>query len=333
MVFGAGARASIGDELTTLAAERVLVVTGGAASIAARAIVDAVGDRVVGVFDETVQHVPEGLARRAGRAAVEARAAHLVSVGGGSATGLAKAVAVEHGIPILAVPTTYAGSEMTPIWGVTGERKRTGSDDRALPVTVVYDPELTLDLPVRVSAASGMNALAHAVAAVVHEPTDPIAVLLATDAIRGLLASLPAIAQAPDDADARARALYSASLAARSVAATGVGLHHRLAHVLGGRTRLVHADLHAVLLPHTIALLEDRSRPALQRLSDAMASDDPAGAVAALAERIGAPTSLAEIGVPEDVYDDVLMDLDADVDPRSLRALLLSAHRGGRPRG
>lgn len=334
IVFGVGARSSIADELDGLSASRVLVVTGGSAAVAARAIVETVRHRVVGTFEEVVQHVPEELARRVTEAARDSGASHLLSVGGGSATGLAKAVAVELDTPILAVPTTYSGSEMTPIWAVTGETKRTGTDDRALPATVVYDPELTVDLPVRVSGASGMNAVAQGIAALVHEPTDPIGILLAEEGVRRLVAALPVIAGSPRDLGARGAALYGACLTARALAATGTGLHHQLAHILGGRYGLVHADLHTVLLPHTTAWMRRLAPDGFRRLCGALSTDDPAAELFDLARRIGAPTSLARIGVPDDAHEVVLQDLHRqERDPDQIRALLDDAHRGAPPVG
>lgn len=334
IVFGNGARSGIADELEAMSASRVLMITGGSAAATARAIAGTVSDRLAGTFEEVVQHVPEDLARRATETAQQVGASHLLSVGGGSATGLAKALAVRLGTPIVAVPTTYSGSEMTPIWAATGQTKRTGLDDRALPATVVYDPELTVDLPERVSAASGMNAMAQAIAAVMHEPTDPIAVLQAQEAMRRLVDALPVIAEAPRDLDARGAALYGACLAGRALTATGTGLHHRLAHILGGRYGVVHADLHTVLLPHTTAHMRRLAPDGFQRLCRALSTDDPAGRLFGLARRIGAPTSLARIGVPSDAHEVVLQDLHRqERDPDQIRALLDDAHRGAPPVG
>lgn len=332
IVFGAGVRDRIGDELDALSADRVLVITGGSAISAARAVAATAGDRVAATFEEVAQHVPEDLAHRATAAARACGASHLLTVGGGSATGLAKAVAVEAGTPVVAVPTTYSGSEMTPIWAVTGDRKRTGIDDRALPATVIYDPELTVDLPPRVTAASGMNAIAQAVAALMHEPTDPIAVLQAKEAVRGLVATLPTVTGVPDDIDARARMLYGACLAARALAATGTGLHHRLAHILGGRYGLVHADLHTVLLPHTTARMRRRAPSGYRRLSAAMSTDDPATALFELARRTGAPTSLTELGADSNIHHVVENGLrTGGTGDEDVRNLLDDAMRGAPP--
>lgn len=332
IVFGIGARTRVAEELDALSAERVLLITGGSASAIATHLVRAAGGRVVATFDEIAQHVPQDLASRAVAAADAAQADHLVSVGGGSATGLAKAVAVDLSLPFVAVPTTYSGSEMTPVWAVTGERKRTGSDDRALPATVIYDPDVTVDLPPRVSAASGMNALAQAVAALLHEPEDPIATMYARAAVRTLIEVLPEVVERPRDLGARSRALYGACLAAKALSATGTGLHHELAHIMGGRFGLVHADVHTVLLPHTTARMHRLAPAGFDRLTEAMGTQDPADALFELAARIGAPISLAEIGVSDDAYDIVLGDLHGgDLDPSEVRALLDDAHRGLAP--
>ncbi len=219
------------------------------------------GARLAGRWDEFVQHVPVELAERARAFVDERRADVVVSVGGGSATGLAKAIALTHRLPIVAVPTTYAGSEQTPIYGLTGDRnKQTGRDPIVKPVSVVYDTELTLVLPPEVTGPSAFNALAHSVEGMYATGHNPVTTALALEAIGAIARSLPVVMGRPDDLDARGELLYGAYLSGVVLGTTSAGLHHKLAHVLGGTYDLVHADAHSVLLPHVVGV--QRARPA-----------------------------------------------------------------------
>jgi maleylacetate reductase len=300
VVFGVGSLDRVADECAALGMTRVLVIAGGSASSAGDHVSLMLGSSAAGRVRRVVQHVPEQLVTDAVASAKAGAADGLCCVGGGSATGLAKAVAVELDLPIIAVPTTYAGSEATPVYGITGEHKRTSTDSRARPRTVVYDPTLSTGLSRHATASSGFNALAHASAALTGAAYEPMARLQATEAVRLIFRALPAANERPDDLGARGALLWAAWLAGSALAATGAGLHHRLCHVLGGRFRLVHADLHAVLLPHTMA-----HDPALSLagLAEALGRDTPdtADAVAAtvrsLARDVGAPDSLAAIGL------------------------------------
>jgi maleylacetate reductase len=259
-----------------------------------------------------------------------------LSIGGGSATGLSKAVAVETGIPIIAIPTTYAGSEMTPIWGLTGEHKKTGRDLRALPKVVLYDPELTVGLPPGVSASSGFNAIAHCVEALYAKGANPVISLQAEAGIRALASSLPRVVAAPGDLEARSDALYGAYLAGSALAVAGTALHHKACHVLGGTWGLVHGDVNAVLLAHVVAYNARAAPDAISRVGVALGV---AGALFDLAEAIGAPTSLAELGLPEDVLELAAARIVAEtgtsnprpVDTESVLRLLERAYLGSRP--
>jgi maleylacetate reductase len=258
-------------------------------------------------FDQVVQHVPVKNAEAA-RAAAAAHDVDLVlCVGGGSTTGLAKAVALTTGLPIVAVPTTYAGSEATNVWGLTEQRtKTTGVDDRVLPVTVVYDAALTVSLPVDLSLASGLNSLAHCVDSLWAPEADPINEALALEGARALARALPAIAQDPSDLEGRERALYGCYLAAVAFASAGSGLHHKICHVLGGTFDLPHAQTHAVVLPYVLAF----NAPAVADLATRLAAtlghpvtpgQDPATAAVAalnkLRNALDAPRRLADYGL------------------------------------
>lgn len=301
VVFGAGSLARLGDELARLGAQRALVLSTPGQRALAEQVAALLEARVVGIHDRAVMHVPVESAERARAEATRLRADACVAVGGGSTIGLAKALALTSGLPIIAVPTTYAGSEMTPIYGLTeGGLKRTGRDPRVLPKTVIYDPALSLRLPVRISAASGMNAIAHAVEALYAEDANPVISLMAEESLRAMARALPRVAADPGDPEARSDALYGAWLAGTCLGAVGMALHHKLCHTLGGTFNLPHADVHAVILPH-VAHFNHVARPdALARVAAALGA---AGAAAAgpalfrLSVSLGLPTSLRELGL------------------------------------
>jgi alcohol dehydrogenase class IV len=324
VVFAPGALDQVPAEVERLGSRRVLLIAGGYEKAYADRLDGQLGDRVIGRLEQIVMHVPADVARDA---VLRARAADtdlLLCVGGGSATGLAKVVALDTGLPILAVPTTYAGSEMTPIWGLTeGARKTTGRDRRVLPRTVVYDPELTLSLPPDLSAASGMNALAHLVEALYAPDASPLVLLAAEEGVRALAAALPGVVTDPADPHARAGALYGAWLAGSALGTTTMGLHHKICHVLGGTYDLPHAATHAAVLPYVTAFNIPAAPQAARRLTTALRAggseaDDPAAALWDLGRRIGTPTSLGEIGFTTDLISDAAR-LVVDGRPRNPR--------------
>jgi maleylacetate reductase len=244
--------------------------------------------------------VPREVADRARARAGEVGADGCVAVGGGSAIGLGKAIALELDLPVVAIPTTYAGSEMTTIWGLTDRgEKRTGRDERVLPRSVIYDPELTLSLPAAMSVTSGFNAVAHAVEALYAPDATPIISLMAAEGARALLSSLPAVVADGHDLEARSLAQYGAWLCGACLAATTMSLHHKLCHALGGTLDLPHAQTHTVVLPHVLAYNQASAPEALATLSDILGSDDPAAALWSLAGDLGALRSLQELGMAE----------------------------------
>jgi len=221
-------------------------------------------------------------------------------VGGGSTTGLGKAIALTSSLPILAVPTTYAGSEMTPIYGLTeGGMKKTGRDARVLPRTVIYDPSLTVSLPAALSAASGMNAIAHCVEALYAQDANPVISLMAEEGIRALAASLPVVVREPQNLDARSDALYGAWLAGIALGAAGMALHHKLCHTLGGTWNLPHAETHAIVLPHAARYNRDAAPEAMARIARALGAADAPGGLYDLEKRLGLRMRLADLGMPE----------------------------------
>jgi maleylacetate reductase len=298
VVFGPGKLDVISEEAGRLGALRVLLIAGGSAKPAGDRAAGLLGPLVAARWTEVARHVPADLAARARAECSRVGADAVVSIGGGAATGLAKAIALRLAVPIIAVPTTYAGSEVTPVWGLTeSQRKSTGRSEQVLPRTVIYDPLLTTGLPAGVTASSGMNAMAHCVEAVYAPGANPVTTLLALAGAGILARCLPALAADPADLGARSEALYAAYLAGCAMAEAGTGLHHRICHVLGGMYDLPHAELHATLLPYTVACVEARDPAALAPVAAALAGDTAAGALYDLSARLGTATSLRQLGV------------------------------------
>ena len=302
VVFGAGAaRTALADEVARLGVSRLLLIAAGGGETVARDLAAPLAGRIAGTFTGVRPHVPVEVADAARKQAAAIGADAVLSVGGGSATGTAKAVALTTGLPVIAVPTTYAGSEVTPVWGLSdGERKTTGVDMRVLPRLVIYDPELTVSLPGPLSAASGLNAVAHCVDGFWAPGRNPVSALAATEAIRVLAAALPAVARDGTDLGARSDLLYGAYLAGSAFAVTGSGLHHKICHVLGGRYGLPHAQTHAIMLPYVLAFNAPGAPDAASQIGQALGSEHPAAALQALAAQLGLPRGLREIGLAED---------------------------------
>ena len=346
VVFGWGASAArLAAELESFGAARVLAVYGEAERELAERLISPLGDRVIGAFTEIRPHVPLDVAEAARQRARDLGAEWLLSIGGGSTTGTAKAVALELGLPIAAVPTTYAGSEMTPVWGLTDNgHKKTGRSPKVLPRLVIYDPELTTSLPGTITAPSAFNALAHCVESFYAPGSNPITSLIAEEGIRALSAGVgPAVAE-PAGREGREQIFYGAYLAGSAFAVAGSGLHHKICHVLGGRFDLPHAETHTVMLPQTLAFNEPAMPAIAERIRRAIgAAGQPAGSGAAaiydLIESVGAPTSLAEVGMVEEgideVVDEIVEAIPAD-NPRLVSggdvvAILHAALEGRRP--
>jgi len=302
-VFGAGTIQQTAREIDVLGVSSVLVLSTPEQRGLAERVVGLLGARAIGIFDRAVMHVPIETARAACEIAFELGADSVVAIGGGSTTGLAKAVAHEMGLPILAIPTTYAGSEMTTIYGLTdGGLKRTGTDVRVLPRTVIYDPELTYSLPVAVSVTSGINALAHAAEGLYAHDRSPMSDLMATEGIRAIAAALPLLVTEQDPAalhEARADALYGAWLCGAVLGSVGVALHHKLCHTLGGSFNLPHAETHTIILPHALAYNAKAAPDAMDAIALALGAGNAAQGAFDLAHTTGAPLGLHQIGMRE----------------------------------
>ena len=308
IVFGRGAaRQRLAGEVDRLGSSRLLLIATASEEAKARELLTPVADRVVATFAGVRPHVPVAVAEAARAMAAEVGADALLSVGGGSTTGTAKAVALTTGLPIVALPTTYAGSEVTPVWGLTeGERKRTGTDPVVLPRVVIYDPELQVSLPTGPSAASGLNAMAHCVEAFWAPRRNPISALAAEEGIRALATGLPAVVVDGSDLDARSDLLYGAYLAGSAFAVAGSGLHHKICHVLGGAYDLPHAETHAIVLPHVLAFNAPGATSAAARIGRALGFADPVAGLRSLSKRVGIPTGLRDIGLRNDQLDEAV---------------------------
>jgi maleylacetate reductase len=339
VVFGAGALQQLPREIELLGAQRALVLSTPEQADSARQVAELLGDRAAGLFPKAAMHVPIEIARQAQQESRRLGADCAVAIGGGSTTGLGKAIALDSGLPIIAIPTTYAGSEMTPIYGLTeGGVKKTGRDARVLPRTVIYDPQLTLTLPLALTVTSALNAIAHAAEGLYAHDGNPITALQAEEGIRASAAALAPLAADAKDLDARSNALYGAWLCGAVLGTVSMGLHHKLCHTLGGSFNLPHAQTHTVVLPHALAYNARHAPEAMARIARALGVSDAPRGLYELAAKHGAPTSLKALGMPADGLDRAadLAVTNQYPNPRpleraALRALLQRAFDGEPP--
>ena len=342
VVFGAGSLGHLAQEIDVIGANRVLVLCTPGQREQAEKIARMLGSKAAGIFARALMHVPIETARSAREVVATLNADCAVAIGGGSTTGLGKAIALEAGLPVVAIPTTYAGSEMTPIYGLTEAGvKKTGKDLRVLPRTVIYDPELSRALPVPLSVTSGINAIAHAAEGLYARDGNPVTDLMAEAGIAALANALPVIRRQPEQIEARSEALYGAWLCGSVLGQVGMALHHKLCHVLGGSFNLPHADVHTVVLPHAIAFNALAAPAAMTRIARALGADSAADGLQALARDSGAPTALKQIGMKAQDLDRAadLVVSDPYWNPRpfgpaerdAIRALLRNAFDGAAP--
>jgi len=339
VIFGNGSLDHLPEEVRRLGASRALVVSTPAEIRFAEDAARRLGSTTAGLFTEAVMHHPIETVHAARARAKEVNADCYVTIGGGTTTGTGKVIALETGMPVLSVPTTYAGSEMTPIYGMTeGGVKRTGRDRKVLPRTVIYDPTLTVSLPPQVSGPSGINAMAHCMEALYAHDGNPIVTLMAAEGIRALARSLPIVVKELDNLEARSDALYGAWLAGIVLGTSAMGIHHKLCHTLGGTFNLPHAEVHTVVLPHATAYNREAAPDAMRVAAQALGAEDAAGGIFDLIVRIGAPTSLKAIGMPADGIDRAV-ELAAQnqypnprpIEAGPIRELLERAYNGIRP--
>ena len=341
VVFGRGSLSRLEEELLALHVQRALVLCTPEQRETAESVAARLGARAAGIFDRAVMHVPIETAREAVAHARSVGADGMVAVGGGSTIGLGKAIALEHALPIVAIPTTYAGSEMTSIYGITEDGiKKTGRDARVLPRTVLYDPDLIRTLPLKVCVTSGFNAMAHAAEALYAHDRNPVVSLMAEEGLRAMAAALRGLQEAPQSDAAREQGLYGAWLCGAVLGAASMGLHHKLCHTLGGSYNLPHAETHTVMLPHTLAYNAACAPDAMSRAARALgtAENRVPQASHALLRATGAPLALKELGLPAESLDRVA-DLAVQnpypnprpLDRAALRAMLQRAYEGAPP--
>jgi maleylacetate reductase len=336
VVFGAGRVAELPTEADRLGLERIVVLGAPGRADDVKLVSTLLAHRVAGHVDDARMHVPISVVQAACEEVGRLGADGCVAIGGGSVIGLGKAVALRTGLPVIVVPTTYSGSEMTPIWGITEDgRKRTGRDIGVLPRSVVYDPELTVRLPTQVSVLSGLNAIAHAMEALYAPDASPVTSLMAEEGARALAAALPVVAGEPGNLTARTLALRGSWLCGLCLGQTTMSLHHKLCHILGGTYDLPHAETHSILLPYVAAFNLPAAPAANAAMSRALGVAAPALELARLGALAGASVSLGELGLAESDIDEVVRQVFSQpyANPRhfrpdEVRGLLLSALRG-----
>jgi len=341
VIFGAGSIQYLQREIDLLGAKKALVLCTPEQVELAEKISSILGENSVGVFAKAVMHVPVESAKEARDVAQKLGADCAIAVGGGSTTGLGKAIALEYDLPILAIPTTYAGSEMTPVYGITENGiKKTGKDPRVLPKTVIYDPELTLSLPLEMSITSGINAIAHAAEGLYAQNGNPIMSLLAEEGIRALAEGLKKLKNDSFDIEARSLCLYGAWLCGYVLGNVGMAIHHKLCHTLGGSFNLAHAPTHTVVLPHAIAYNEESAPEAMSRIKRALGANDStaANALFELIKTLEGPLSLKDLGLTEPDLDKATEIALANpywnpkpIEKNAIRALLQNAYEGNPP--
>jgi len=338
--FGVEAGPAVASALQHLALSRaVLLATPGHAA-QAQAMAALIGPSVVAVLPMAQMHTPVDVTLQALPQVLAARADALISLGGGSVTGLGKALALHTRLPHIAVPTTHAGSEVTGILGQTeAGRKTTLTDAHLQPQVVIYDPRLIVSLPAPITVTSALNALAHAVEALYAPDRNPLTSSLALQGAQALITALPKVLENLHNLQARADCQYGGFLCGLVLGQVGMGLHHKLCHTLGGSFGLPHAQTHAVILPHAVAYNEAAVPDLLAPLAAILKAETAAQGLYTLAQSLHAPQSLRDLGLAE-------ADLDRAADlatqspypnPRplekpALRALLQAAWEGHPPK-
>ncbi len=339
VIFGDGTLGQLKEELAHLDCKSAMVITTAFQKDLGQNILSTLGELGAVLYTNAQMHTPVDTTNEAMALVSKNAVDCFIPVGGGSTIGLSKALALRTNLPQIAIPTTYAGSEMTPILGQTEKGlKTTLRDMKVLPDSVIYDVSLTMSLPQTMSGLSGINAIAHAVEALYAEDKNPIISMKATEGIRALYSALSKIMIDPADRGARSDALYGAWLCASCLGSVGMALHHKLCHTVGGTFNLPHAETHAIILPHAIAYNYHTARDAMHKLCDALGSDQPYNALYNLTKSIGAPISLKALGMPESGIQQAtdLAMKNQYYNPRPLEAdaiktLLAKAWRGDAP--
>ncbi len=338
--FGVDARGAVAEEVARIGARRALFLSTPEQAEACRSFADACAARSAGLYRGARMHTPVDVTEDALARVREAGVDCLVAVGGGSTTGLGKALAYRTDLPQIVAPTTYAGSEATPILGQTERgRKTTLKDAKVLPEVIVYDPSLVAGLPVAASVASALNAMAHAVEGLYAEDRNPISSLLALEGLAAFAEALPAVARDPADLEARGKTLYGAWLCGTVLGQVGMALHHKLCHTLGGAYDLPHAETHAIVLAHSVAYNERAVPDLLAPVRALFGGGSAAAGLFDFAAGLGAPQALRSIGLEEAALEEAADFATRNpywnpqpVDRAEIGALLARAWAGEPPR-
>lgn len=302
--FGRGVRRDLGAEIEALGCHRALILSTPPQADLAAEVAEMIGGLAAGTYTKAQMHTPVAVSEAATAEALRLGADCLVAVGGGSTTGLGKAIAYRTDLPQIVVPTTYAGSEATPILGQTQDgRKTTLTDRKVQPEVILYDPELVASLPVAMTVTSALNAMAHAAEGLYARDRGPLTTLMAVEGLTAFRDALPAVVADPGDLAARGETLYGAWLCGTVLGTVGMALHHKLCHTLGGSFDLPHAETHAILLPHAIAYNQPAAGAELAVISDLFGGDEPGAALHRFAREMGAPTALRDLGLAESDLD------------------------------
>lgn len=349
VIHGAGSVATLAAEVEALDARRVMFCCTKSRVPEVEKLAATLGARFAGICDAAKIFVPLSAVEPGREMAAALNADCLVSYGGGTAVGLAKAIALggeglEGGMPIVSIVTTYSGSETTALQGIIGhDGVRTNYRDmRMLPKVLIYDPELMLDVPLDVSIASGFNSIAHAVSSYLGKDANPVANMFSENGIRAMSSALVRLAQDPRDVDARSEALHGAWLCGMTLMSSGTTIHHKMVHVLGGGFDLPHGPTHAIMLPHSTAYNRDAAPEAMKGIARAF-GDEAADAPRALFDLLGksgAAEGLKQLGLPEAALDEaadrIMIDRYfnlRDYDRSAIRAALQDAWEGKPPSG
>jgi maleylacetate reductase len=337
--FGPGVRRGVAEEIARLGASRALILSTPQQAGTALTFAEDVGALAAGVFSRAAMHTPINVTEEAMAHVAEIGADCLVAIGGGSTIGLAKAIAWRTDLPQIALPTTYAGSEATPILGQTEKgRKTTLTDARVQPEVILYDAELVATLPVPITVTSALNAMAHAAEALYAKDRNPLSTALAVEGLNAFRDALPRVVAAPDDLDARGETLYGAWLCGTVLGQVGMALHHKLCHTLGGSFGLPHAETHAIVLPHAVAYNARAVPDQLQPICDLFGGTNAGQALFEFAGQVGAPRALRELGLGAADLDraaDIAVQNPywnpEPVERAAIRALLQAAWEGAAP--
>jgi alcohol dehydrogenase class IV len=339
IVFGPGSSVSVREEVARLDSRRALVVSTPGRGSMAELVSASLGERSVGVLPRAISQVPVELAIEGRNAARQAGADCLVAIGGGASIGLAKAISLELALPIIDIPTTYSGSEMTAFCGITIDGVKIMHESRnMLAHTVIYDPELSLGLSRENSAASALNALAHCIDGIYVTSSSPIHQMAAIEGARAVVDGIREVWRSPSSIRARTELLFGAYLAGAALAG-GFALQHGLAHTLGGSFGLQHGKAHAVALPYVTAYNTRFAQASIAKVESSLGSDNLAGTIHDLLRELGLPVDLRSVGVREEDLERIVritVETDNGLNPGpvtadSVSAIVRAAFVGARP--